>query len=34
MRSAHLNLLLSDYESFGLSALEAMGCGTPVAASN
>ena len=33
MRSAHLNLLLSDYESFGLSALEALACGTPVAAS-
>jgi N-acetyl-alpha-D-glucosaminyl L-malate synthase BshA len=32
MRSAHLNLLLSDYESFGLSALEGMACGTPVAA--
>ena len=30
--SAHLNLLLSDYESFGLSALEGMACGTPVAA--
>ena len=34
MRSAHMMLLLSDYESFGLSALEAMACGTPVAASN
>ena len=33
MRSAHCKLLLSDYESFGLSALEAMACGTPVAAS-
>lgn len=33
MRSAHLKLLLSEYESFGLSALEAMSSGTPVAAS-
>ena len=33
MRAAHLNLLLSDYESFGLSALEGMACGTPAAAS-
>jgi len=33
-RAAHLSLLLSDYESFGLSALEAMACGTPVAASD
>ncbi|MFH1144803.1 MAG: N-acetyl-alpha-D-glucosaminyl L-malate synthase BshA [Candidatus Eisenbacteria bacterium] len=33
MKSAHLKLLLSDYESFGLAALEAMACGTPVAAS-
>jgi glycosyltransferase involved in cell wall biosynthesis len=32
MRSAHLNLLLSEYESFGLAALEGMACGTPAAA--
>lgn len=34
LRQAHMYLLLSHYESFGLSALEAMACGTPVAASN
>ncbi|MCK4413156.1 MAG: N-acetyl-alpha-D-glucosaminyl L-malate synthase BshA [Candidatus Eisenbacteria sp.] len=34
MRSAHLNFLLSEYESFGLAALEGMSCGTPVAASS
>ncbi|MAE60090.1 MAG: N-acetyl-alpha-D-glucosaminyl L-malate synthase BshA [Planctomycetaceae bacterium] len=32
-RNAHIFLLLSDYESFGLSALEALACGTPVVAS-
>ncbi len=34
MREAHMFFLLSDYESFGLSALEAMACGTPVAVSS
>lgn len=29
-RNSHLFMLLSDYESFGLSALEALACGTPV----
>jgi len=32
-RDSHLFLLLSEYESFGLSALEALACGTPVIAS-
>jgi N-acetyl-alpha-D-glucosaminyl L-malate synthase BshA len=32
-RQSHLFLLLSEYESFGLSALEALACGTPVIAS-
>jgi L-malate glycosyltransferase len=34
MRKTHFFLLMSQYESFGLSALEAMGCGVPVAASH
>lgn len=32
-RQSHLFLMLSDYESFGLSALEAMACGAPAIAS-
>ncbi len=32
-RDSHLCLLLSDYESFGLAALEAMASGTPVVVS-
>ena len=31
LRRSHMYMLLSDHESFGLSALEAMACGTPVA---
>lgn len=33
-RQSHLFLLPSEYESFGLSALEAQACGTPVIASD
>ncbi|MEX2673065.1 MAG: N-acetyl-alpha-D-glucosaminyl L-malate synthase BshA [Phycisphaeraceae bacterium] len=33
-RSSHLFLLLSDYESFGLSALEAQACGVPAVVSD
>ncbi|MCD4654862.1 N-acetyl-alpha-D-glucosaminyl L-malate synthase BshA [bacterium] len=32
MKQAHVFLLMSQYESFGLSALEALACGVPVAA--
>ena len=34
LRRSHLFFLLSHYESFGLSALEAMACGVPVAVTN
>jgi len=34
LRKAHLSLLLSDYESFGLFALESMACGSPAAVTN
>ena len=33
LRRSHLFFLLSDYESFGVSALEAMACGVPVVVS-
>lgn len=33
MKQAHIFMLMSQYESFGLSALEALACGVPVAAS-
>ncbi len=34
LRKSHMYMLLSDHESFGLSALEAMACGTPAAATS